>query len=77
MTQRRSAKQDRTALTHFLRNAGPVGLRGYIEMLIGTLQARASQTSSPVDDVIIIALRVMFERLFPPEAPQVEPQEPT
>lgn len=70
MTQRRSAKQDRTALTHYLRNAGETGIRSYVMMLVGALQARAATTANHIDDVIALALQILVERLFPPEAPQ-------
>lgn len=68
MTQRR-VRNDYTALRHYLRNAGEVGLRSYVEMLMGALRQRASQTASHIDDVIVIALEVLVARVFPAQQP--------
>lgn len=63
--QQQSHKADLTKLRNYLRAAGPTGLRAYVEMLIAQLQLRAASTPSQVDDLLIIALRVLLERLFP------------
>lgn len=57
---------DHRALQLYLKNAGETGLRAYVEMLIGALQAKAASTPGHLDDVLVIALRVLLERLFPP-----------
>lgn len=63
---RRQQRNDHRALQLYLKQAGETGIRSYVDMLIGYLQSRAASTPSHVDDVIIIALRIMVERLFPP-----------
>lgn len=77
MTQRRSPKQDRQALRHFLTNAGEVGIKSYVEMILGALRARAASTSSNIDDVIVVLLEVLVFRLFQPpaRAPESEVQD--
>ena len=62
----RQPRNDHKALQLYLKQAGETGIRSYVEMLIGYLQSRAERSPSHVDDVIIIALRIMVERLFPP-----------
>lgn len=64
----RQQRNDHRALQLYLRKAGETGVRSYVEMLIGYLQARAANTPTHVDDVLIIALRVLVDRLFPTEA---------
>lgn len=71
----RQQRNDHRALQLYLKQAGETGIRSYVEMLIGYLQSRAASTSSHVDDVLVIALRVLVERLFPKE-PAKEPEMP-
>lgn len=66
----RQPAKDFRSLQLYLKQAGETGIRAYVEMLIGSLQARAAQTHTHLDDVLVIALRVLLERLFPPSKPE-------
>lgn len=57
------------ALAAFLRKAQEHTLRAYLETIVGALSQRAAQTKSGVDDIAIVVIMVLMDRLFPQEKP--------
>lgn len=69
MTQRRApnAMVQHKALAGFLAKAKEHTLRAYLETVLGALAARAATTKSGVDDIAIVVITVLVDRLFPQE----------
>lgn len=64
----RPAPNDLRRLRSYLHQAGEVGFRSYVALIIGTLRDRARQTENTLDDLIVMVLEVAIARLFPQDA---------
>lgn len=74
MTRQRAPKQAHPALAAFLKKAQEHTLRAYLETVLGALAHRAATTKSGVDDIVIVVITVLVDRLFPQEEAAPESQ---
>lgn len=72
MTQRRAPNPmvQHKALAGFLAKAKEHTLRAYLETVLGALASRAATTKSGIDDIAIVVITVLIDRLFPHEEGQ-------